>query len=121
MLFTLATLAGLGCAPSQDAAPVAPAAPREPTGSAQPTPRNDDPLRHRRELVARADQALARHWPLDYRRPFESTSHDELELERLYLEACRAGDKPSCWIAATYELWEDYRPATIRVFENCRA
>ncbi|HEU4734281.1 MAG TPA: hypothetical protein VFT22_40595 [Kofleriaceae bacterium] len=109
-LVVFAILAGPACgAQRHDPVPAAPA------------PRTEDSLQHRRELVARAEQALTRRWPLDYRRPFNDDPYDEDELASRYLAACRAGDKPSCWIGAAIEHWDLGRPASAQVLANCRA
>jgi len=69
------------------------------------------------ELVTRAEQSLARGWPLDYRQPFSDHDAERSATVSLYLEACRAGDKPSCWIAG--ELGASAAMALIRA--NCVA
>jgi hypothetical protein len=110
--------------PAKPATPAASAALVVPSGRATPAPNTDDPTRHRGELVARAERALRRRWPLDYRLPFSRTPYDEIELASLYLEACRAGDKPSCWNGAQIQGWgglDEGRPATMQVIENCRS
>ncbi|MDB4953734.1 MAG: hypothetical protein JWO36_1303, partial [Myxococcales bacterium] len=68
-------------------------------------------------LVEQAKRELASDWPLDYHRPFaqpEVVSH----AAAAFLDACRAGDHPSCW----YALWLGERTAAPKLVEsNCLA
>jgi hypothetical protein len=109
----VAIIATLGCR-TRDVAPRAPApdatAPDESLHNRVDTTR-------RRELVARAEQSLAQGRPLDYSRPFSYHEPQQSATASLYLEACRAGDKPSCWIAD--ELGASEAMALVRA--NCVA
>jgi len=112
-LAAIAFCASLGCGANRPTPPG-----NEPIHN-EPPPRDDASARHRAELVAQAERALSTRWPLDYRRPFVTVPEDETAAN-LYLEACRQGDHPSCWIAATME-GAGIGKATPLVLENCRA
>ncbi|MEO7732674.1 MAG: hypothetical protein ABIY55_17020 [Kofleriaceae bacterium] len=112
-LAAITLCASLGCGANRDASPR-----NEPIHN-EPPHRDDASARRRLELVAQAERALSTRWPLDYRRPFVIQPEDETAAN-LYLEACREGDKPSCWIAATMD-GSGIGRATPRVLENCRA
>lgn len=88
------------------------------------------------ELLHEAAAAHAKRFPLDDRAPFEVLPVDEPKDVELYLEACRAGDHPACWIAAELaqqdahartptnqepELTAAARDALTLVEQNCRA
>jgi len=73
--------------------------------------------RHLQQMVARAERSLAQSLPLDYRRPFSSSDPERPATVSLYLEACRAGDNPSCWIARELGAFE----ATKIIRANCVA
>jgi hypothetical protein len=69
-------------------------------------------------LVRPADEAFASTLVPDYDRPFIKKPHDLEWVSGLYLQACRAGDRRSCWRAdATYssKLTEEM------VHRNCLA
>lgn len=51
------------------------------------------------ELVRRADEALAATLKPDYDRPMVQKPDGLAWVSELYLEACRAGDRRSCWLA----------------------
>jgi hypothetical protein len=97
-----AILLVLGCsARGPETTPAAPA-PRTSTPRAEPASKpvqNQVDTTRRQELVARAEQALAQSLPLDFGRPFSDSSAERPATGALFLEACRAGDNPSCWIA----------------------
>jgi hypothetical protein len=118
--FALATMAfcvALGCGANR------PDSPGRELIRNEPPQRDDASARRRVELVALAGRALSKRWPLDYRRPFVTEPEPQPEDEtaaNLYLEACREGDKPSCWIAATID-GAGIERATPHVLENCRA
>lgn len=76
---------------------------------------------HRLDLIMQADQGLKERWPLDYRRPFLEEAYREDTLQHLYIEACRDGDKRSCWMAAMLEGWSPSGTATKQVIDNCVA
>jgi hypothetical protein len=111
----IAIIAALGCsARTRDAIPRDPApsvsAPDEP-------PHNRVDTTRRLQLVARAEQSLAQSLPLDYRRPFSDHESARPATASLYLEACSAGDNPSCWIAG--QLGASEARALVRA--NCVA
>jgi hypothetical protein len=75
----------------------------------------------RQELVARAEQALAQSLPLDFGRPFSDDSPERSATGALFLEACRAGDNPSCWIARDLGGIDTSYHARTTVRANCLA
>jgi TPR repeat protein len=81
-------------------------------GSPQPpatdVPHNAPPQPTAAELVARAARANAEHLPLDDARPFERTPVADSPAVGLYLDACRLGDRPACWLSM-YLLEQDVR------------
>jgi hypothetical protein len=58
--------------------------------------------------------------PSDFKRPFSDHSDARPQTAALYTEACRAGDRSSCWIAATLEHWGTSAAAGM-VADNCLA
>jgi len=71
------------------------------------------------ELVRRAEQALADDRRLDYARPFADKPHEPVAAR--FLDACRAGDRRSCWIAAQLDGGDVAKSAGELVHANCRA
>lgn len=88
----LAVWAVVAC--GQPPATQAPATPPPPTPPADRTHEPDVAA-----LVRRADEALAAMQRPDYRRPFVQEPDTRKLVGDLYLEACRAGDRSSCWMA----------------------
>jgi hypothetical protein len=105
----------LGCGAREPAHPEQPAQ----HGSAQQPISNESKQPQREELVARAEQSLAASLPLDYGRPMNGAPVDRPETVSLLLAACRAGDKPSCWIAWQIEHWQESSDAMTLVRANC--
>ena len=70
-------------------------------------------------LAQRADRALANAVRPDYRRPMAGAPLDRPAIGALYLAACRAGDKRSCWVAVTFG--DPQGIAAAQIIENCRA
>lgn len=72
-------------------------------GSPQPpatdVPHNAPPPQTAAELIARAERANAEHLPLDYARPFERAPVADSSAVGMYLDACRMGERPACWLA----------------------
>jgi hypothetical protein len=60
------------------------------------------------ELVQRAERANAKHLPLDYARPFERAPVADSPAIELYLDACKLGERPACWLAM-YLIDQDER------------
>lgn len=74
------------------------------------------------DLVARAEQSLVDSLPLDYRRPFSDSSSDRPATRQRFLEACRAGHRPSCWTAWYLEpQWHESSEAFLLIRANCAA
>lgn len=69
------------------------------------------------ELV-HADDAFAALQRPDYRRPFKGQPDLVLRASELYLEACRAGDRRSCWVSKELRY---SKPAIALMSDNCRA
>ncbi len=77
---------------------------------------------HQRSGASRvqlADQALAESARPDYRRPMLTEPIDRSAVSELYLAACRAGDKRSCWLAMEVQDSKGVAEALVR--DNCRA
>lgn len=70
-------------------------------------------------LAQRADQALADGVRPNYRRPMAGAPLDRQAIGALYVAACRAGDKRSCWVAVTFH--DPQGTAAAQIIENCRA
>jgi hypothetical protein len=89
-LWVIGLAAWLACrAHDQPVTPGAPAA--HPLTNAVPSPSTQ-------QMVAAAEQALAVSVPLDYRRPLLAASLDRTPVRKLFFDACRAGDRRSCWM-----------------------
>lgn len=73
-----------------------------------------------RELVGSADRLLDA-WEPDYRRPVEQVTSSRTSAAAQFLEACRAGDKRSCWMAMTLVDASGWQAAAALVERNCRA
>ena len=58
---------------------------------------------------------------LDYKRPFDDKPIDRSRAMALYLEACRGGDKPACWIAMEVANADQWRAMALIVEANCKA
>jgi hypothetical protein len=74
-------------------------------------------------LARRADEAFAASLAADIGQPFAATAHDREPVRTLYLDACRAGDRRACWLAAAIHPHEadadDVAEALVR--DGCRA
>jgi hypothetical protein len=97
----------LGCARGDAVPPVANAA--KPTDAAA--------------LTRRADAAFAASLASDLGQPFAAAARDREPVRALYLDACRAGDRRSCWLASAIHPHEadDDPVAETAVRDNCRA
>jgi hypothetical protein len=93
MRWAILVIAVLGCR-DHDTAPVPP---RADTRVEPPAPPKPDPA----PLVRRADAAFAASLSPDYRQPMADAAIDRTLVRDRYLEACRAGDHRSCWIAGS--------------------
>jgi hypothetical protein len=75
--------------------------------SSAPT-RSSDILDSYAAVLARhADEAFAATLKPDYERPLVKKPHGLAWVSERYLEACRAGDRRSCWLADTISTSED--------------
>ncbi len=70
--------------------------------------------------VYAAEQAWRNSFPVDYERPFVEPEYLPLEAHSRYLEACKAGDRRSCWIALEVGAPSDAVSARALVAANCR-
>jgi hypothetical protein len=96
-LAAVALALGCGNAPVTTSPPERPTPPErpKPVVNAQPQARDDKP----NPLAQRAEEALDSDTPLDYERPFVDQPRERDETRELFIEACNAGDRPSCWKA----------------------
>lgn len=95
--------------------PVAPKPTRDPAPSNQVQPDQ------RAQLVHSAERALSLDSPMDLTLPMAEKPRDRSHTVGLLLEACRAGDHPSCWKALAVAQDTD-RPAITKLVEgNCVA
>ncbi len=91
------------------------------SANTRPVQADDGAKRKLSAFVARAEQALADDLRLDYERPFAKKSLERPETVELLLEACRAGEKPWCWKAASIAPKADRMRLYEIVAANCRA
>ena len=70
-----------------------------PPASPPSAPENHVEARDRAGLVHAAQQALHELAPPDYEQPFAGKRRDRSRATKLLVEACNAGDHPSCWTA----------------------
>lgn len=78
-----------------------------------------------KDLVARADEALADSTKLDYRLPFSNHHVDREPIRAMYFQACQAGDHRACWMTTNIAVpgarmaYEDQANRAVR--DNCLA
>lgn len=100
------------------------APPRSPLPAPPPPPPSESQGPDVAALVREADRALEATLRPDYRRPMEQPLHDLVWVSDRYLEACQAGDRPSCWVAAEIHPSRHARPSSPAIMmlrRNCRA
>jgi hypothetical protein len=76
------------------------------------------------ERVQLADQALAELVRPDFRRPFESGDIHYARVRAMYLDACRGGDRRSCWMVPQLrdpDVGDRDASADQMIARNCRA
>jgi hypothetical protein len=72
-----------------------------------------------RALARRADAALDTDTPLDYDRPMVFKPRDRAATRALFVEACKAGDHPSCWKALLFAGGSKAPEISDLVARNC--